>query len=79
MSFTEPFFVFRDRTPVTATFTRKVLKDTIKNLGLDQDVYDTHSMRIGRASDLLKMNLSVETIKKIDRWRSNSVFEYLRD
>ena len=47
----ESFFVFRDRSPVTVEQARKVLKNSIRALGLDSNVYDMHSLRIGRASD----------------------------
>ena len=77
-SIDEPFFVLSDRTPVKPETARGMLKKLISLLGLDCTVYDTHSLRIGRCVDLLKIhNLSIETIKKIGRWRSNAVFDYL--
>ena len=60
------------------THMRNVLKIAIQASGFDKDVYNCGSLRIGRASDLLKLGISVETIKKIGRWRSNAVFTYLR-
>ena len=32
----------------------------------------------GWLSDLLKMGFTVETIKKLGRWRSNAVYAYLK-
>ena len=59
----EPLFVYGDKTAVSPDAARKVLKEIIKNLGLDATVYDMHSFRIGRASDLIKFGYSVEEVK----------------
>ena len=74
----EQFFVFSDNSPIFPVHVRKILKESLRRVGLNAHLYDTHSMRAGRAVDFLKMNLSVETIKKLGRWRSNSVFDYLK-
>ena len=75
----EPFYIYKDGTPLTARAVRGVLKDTIALLDLDPDFYDTHSFRVGRATDLNKTGWSLETIKQKGRWKSNAVFKYLRD
>ena len=72
----EPFFVFKDRSPVQPEHVRQVLKKTIVQIGLDPAFYHFHSFRIGRATDLLAF-LDVPMIKAIGRWRSNSVYSYL--
>ena len=74
----EQFFVFSDHSPVTPDEVRKTLKQLIVQVGLNPDLYNVHSYRIGRGSDLMKLGLSVETIKKLGRWKSNTVFRYLR-
>ena len=74
----EPFFVFSDHSPVTPNQMRKCLKNILKMCGFNENLYDTHSFRSGRSTDLLKFGLSVESIKKIGRWRSSAVFTYLR-
>ena len=74
----EPFFIFSDRTPVPAPLVRKVLKDTLKEAGFDNRFYNFQSFRIGRASELvLKYDVSVQVLKKLGRWRSNVIYEYL--
>ena len=75
----EPFFIFGDGTPVTPTHVRTTLRNLLSRLTLDAHLYDTHSFRIGRAGDLLKLNYSISQIRKIGRWRSNVVYKYLRD
>ena len=73
----EKFFVFADGSPVLAHHVRQCLKLSLQEAGFDSSLYSFHSIRAGRAGDLLKLGLSVETIKKIGRWRSNAVFRYL--
>ena len=74
----EPFFVFKDRTPVTPAHVRVVFKDILKINNYNPKLFSLHSMRAGHACDLLKAGISVETIKKLGRCKSNSVYVYLR-
>ena len=75
---TEPFFVFSDGSLVTPIHLRVCLKRAIKKAGFDESLYSSHSLRIGRTTDLFALGLSVETIKKLGRWRSNAIFRYIR-
>ena len=75
----EQFFVHRDNSPVTPNQLRSTLKLLLKNLNIDARLFNLHSFRIGRCTDLYKLGISVETIKKIGHWKSNAVFNYLRD
>ena len=74
----EPFFIFRDKSPVAPRHMRVTLKTCLKAAGFQQDLYDTHSLRAGRLVDMLKFGLSVKSIKKAGQWTSNSVFKYLK-
>ena len=75
----EPFFIFKDRTPVTAYAYRKMLKKLLKISGFNEHFYNTHSTRAGRAIDLYRVaHLSLETIRKIGHWRSSSIYTYLQ-
>ena len=74
----EPLFIFHDKTPLLARQMRTILRSTLKNLNLEAELYDTHSLRIGRATDLYKQGTSVEGIKELGRWKSNAVYKYLR-
>ena len=77
---TEPFFIFSDRTAVPAALVRSTLKLTLNKAGFNSRLYNFKSFRIGRASDLvLKYNVDVLTVKKLGRWKSNIVYEYLRN
>ena len=74
----EQFFVFKDKSAVTAEIARKLLKKLIENLGLNSNLYNMHSFRIGRATDLLKYKYPIEEIKLMGRWKSNVVYKYFR-
>ena len=63
----EQFFVFSDNSPVTPAMLRTVLKDALIRMNYNPNLYNLHSLRIGRCGDLYKLGLSVETIKKIGR------------
>ena len=76
----EPFFIYRDRRPVTPSQVRTLLRRILKILNLNPVLYDTHSWRIGHASDLFKSNnCSVSFIRQKGHWKSNTVFKYLRN
>ena len=73
----EQFFVFKDRSPVKPHHLRNILKQAIKMIGLNYRLYNSHGLRSGRSLDLQKAGISVETIKKLGRWKSNTVYTYL--
>ena len=78
ISTNEQFFEFSDWTPVMPHHARHFLRHVINMKGLDASLYNFHSLRTGRGSDLVKLGLSVESIKKLGRWKSNAVFRYLQ-
>ena len=74
----EQFFIFRDGTPVSPENARTVLKTCLSNLGLNPTMYGFHSFRVGRTTDLIKYNYTIEEVKRMGRWRSNVVYKYIR-
>ena len=74
----EQFFIFRDMSPVTPSHARNVLKIALNNLNLDNRLYGMHSFRIGRTTDLIKYNSSIDEVKLMGRWKSNVIFKYIR-
>ena len=74
-----PLFVFSDGSPICPWHLTLVLKRAFKPCGLDPNLYDTHSQRIGRATDLAKQSVPGQNIKCIGRWKSNSVLDYIRE
>ena len=69
----EQLFVLRDKTPVTADMARALLRQLIDSIGLNSVLYNIHSLRIGRASDLIKYDYTV------GRWKCNVVYKYFRN
>ena len=74
----EQFFVFKDLSLVTAVYARKMLKDIMERLNLNNMLYGMHSFRIGRTTDLIKYNYTIDEIKLMGRWKSNVAFKYIR-
>ena len=75
---TDRFFTFRNNEPITPSHVRKVLRKCLRNLGLNPKFYNTHSFRIGRATDLMKFKVPISRIKILGRWKSNTVFNYIK-
>ena len=73
----EPFFVFKDNSPISPYQLHSVLNILLQNLSFNMKSYSFHGFRVGRATNLLEMGVSVETIKKLGRWKSNVVYTYL--
>ena len=64
--------------PVTPAHARNILKIALNNLNLDNRLYGMHSFRIGRTTDLIKYNYSIDEVKIMGRWKSNVIFKYIR-
>ena len=79
VSQTEPFFIFSDRQCIKPSHMRSVLKHILTIKGFNSNYYDTHSLCIGMACDLLQLGVSMGTIKKLGRWHSNAVYLYLKN
>ena len=75
----EQFFIFSDGTPVKAANATNVLKNCLKQLGLNEHLYSYHSIRSGMATELIKNNHnSIDQVKRAGRWQSNAVYKYLK-
>ena len=70
----ENFFIFSDRSAVQSHHIRTTLRTLLDNLNLDSSLYDVHSFRGGRTSNLEKFGYNLETIKSMGRWKSNAVY-----
>ena len=75
----EQFFIYADRSPVLPHHVRKILRTLLDNLNLNSILYDVHSFRAGRTSDLEKFGYPIEMIKSLGRWRSNAVYRYFKN
>ena len=76
----EPFLIFKDKQPIAAWQFRKLLKELIKKLGLDPNLYNTHSLRAGKANDMRDFGFSLEQIRRAARWKGNgTIYKYLKN
>ena len=79
VDFNEPFFIFSDKSPVRPSHVRQCLKNMISQANFEYpELYQVHGIRAGCACDLLELGISVESIKKAGRWKSNAVYRYLK-
>ena len=60
----EPFFIYRDHSPVEQQTVRKILTGIILGLGFDCRMFTFHGMRSGRATDLHSWGFPIEKIQK---------------
>ena len=74
----DPFFVFCDNSLVRPHHVRKMLASTLTAINLNPRVYNLHSFRIGRSSDMVKAGYTVEEVRIAGRWKSNTVYKYIR-
>ena len=77
-SLQEPFFVYSNRSPVLPYKLCEILKQMLALAGFDDKLYNGHSLRVGRARDMFDHGIPIDTIKDLGRWKSNSVFAYLK-
>ena len=61
----ENFLVFSDKSPITPDHLHRMLRKLLIRIGLQADLYNFHSFRIGRSSDLMLAAVPVETIKQL--------------
>ena len=68
------FFIFRDGTPVCADQFRLVLKIAISDSGLEQDNYNTHSLRIVTPRPYLKLDI---WLRRLKRWKGGNQTQFI--
>ena len=70
---------FDFRVPAKVRWLRTVIKETVKKLGFNPDLYSGHSFRAGGATDLFILRVPYPKIKKYGRWLSDAALVYYRD
>ncbi|OCT91864.1 hypothetical protein XELAEV_18014921mg [Xenopus laevis] len=73
-----PFFIHSDGSFVTRFQFVKIVKGAVRKLGIPPDHYNTHSFRIGAATQASLMGLGEEFIKRLGRWNSSMYQLYVR-
>ncbi len=73
-----PFFMFRDKKPLTkAVFTHKI-RDVLQAIGLPYQNFAGHSFRIGAATAASRAGIEDSTIRMLGRWSSSAFLAYIR-
>ena len=73
-----PLFLTSTGKLLTRSYYSSVLKSSIRSINIPADRYNTHSFRIGRATDLAMMGSPIHVIKAAGRWRSDAYLKYIR-
>ena len=73
-----PIFIDQNQSPIDRQLLSSTLKAMITLIGLKPENYNTHSFRIGRATQLAQDNHSYATIQTAGRWHSSAYLRYIR-
>lgn len=73
-----PLFIDENRIPIDRQRLSATLKSSIQLIGLNPANYNTHSFRIGRATQLAQDNHTHSTIQATGRWHSSAYLRYIR-
>ena len=71
-------FIHANSSPASRLQFSKVLKSALIMSGHDARRFNTHSFRVGRATQLAGDNYSDSTIRAAGRWRSSAYQQYIR-
>ena len=73
-----PLFLNEQGSPVNRNSLVNVLRHCLSLCGLPVTRYNTHSFRIGRATQLAIEGYSDDYIRRLGRWKTNAYQEYIR-
>ena len=77
---TSPGFIYvnPDNTLLTRQQFHQMLSRALRDCGLDPNHFNTHSFRIGAATNAAAMGLSPLQIRDMGRWKSDAFLKYIR-
>lgn len=75
---TNALFVSSNGHPLTRTIFISNLKFTLKQIGVDDTLFNGHSLRIGAATTCGKLRIEDHLIKTLGRWSSDCYNRYIR-
>ena len=73
-----PLFISLDKRPLDRKLIAKALKATLSLNGYNPDSYNTHSFRVGKASDMAIAGVPEAVIRKAGRWTTDAFKQYIR-
>jgi site-specific recombinase XerD len=71
-------FCHQDGKQLTPSYVRSTLYNIIEDLNLKPSEYNTHSFRIGKATEMYKDGCSDSTIMLAGRWTSSAYKKYIK-
>lgn len=71
-------FCFENKSPLSRRFLASTLRSLISQAGRNPQHYNTHSFRIGRATDMAQQGHSNSQIALAGRWRSDAFKKYIK-
>ena len=71
-------FLSTEGHPIKREFLANQIQALAGRLGLEKEKYNTHSLRIGRTTDMAAEGESEATIKQTGRWHSSAHLDYVR-
>ena len=73
-----PLFIDENSSPITRANFSAYLKSCLRIAGLPDHRYNTHSFRIGRATQLAQDKVPQSEIQSVGRWHSDAYQKYIR-
>ena len=73
-----PAFLVDRRRPLTRQLLASTLHDLLRHMHLNPSNYNTHSFRIGKATDMANQGYSYSQIALLGRWHSNAFLKYIK-
>lgn len=73
-----PIFIDENMSTVSSAKFQKLMQSCISFLNLDKKRYTTHSLRIGRCTDMVLQGYSEAQIRSVGRWKSDAYKRYIR-
>ena len=73
-----PVFVSTHGKPITRQQFLGALHSSVRFRSLDPSLYNTHSFRIGRSTDMMFQGYSDAQIRAVGRWKSDAYKRYIR-
>ena len=73
-----PAFCLQDSSPLSRPIVVETLRTLLLQLGFNSEEYNTHSFRIGRATDMSREGFSNTQIATLGRWKSNAFLQYIK-
>ena len=73
-----PLFLWKNGMPLTRKYIFKMISAALKFAGRNSSHYNTHSFRIGKASDMANEGASPIKIALVGRWHSSAYKNYTK-